>query len=101
MRFIYHGMLRVVVNVPATSRQTTCCFSTWQSATTHQQLGDKWDWPSGVHILTSMISRSDSPWFFPVGICKRWLLNSANAYNSEQLEASNTNSDCKSDQPLL
>jgi hypothetical protein len=32
---------------------------------------------------------------FPVGLCERWHLSSVNAYNPEQLEGSNTNSDYK------
>jgi hypothetical protein len=34
------------------------------------------------------------PRLFPVGLCERWGLRSANAYNPEQLEGSNTNNDC-------
>jgi len=53
------------------------------------------DWPSGVHFLASVISKSDPTRLFPVGLCERWSLCSTNAYNPEQLEGSNMNSECK------
>ena len=42
-----------------------------------------------------------SPVLFSVRLCERWGLRSANAYNVEQLERSNRNSDCKTERPLL
>jgi len=48
-----------------------------------------------VHFLASAISKSDLPRLFPVGLCERWGLRSENAYKTEELEGSKTNSDCK------
>jgi len=45
------------------------------------------DWPPQ--------SPDDPPRLFPVVLCERWGLRSASACNPEQLEGSNTNSDCK------
>jgi hypothetical protein len=38
---------------------------------------------------------------FPVGLCERWCLHCASAYNPKQLEGSNVNSKYKIVQPLL
>jgi hypothetical protein len=35
-----------------------------------------------------------NPFIFPVGLCERWGLPSANAHNPEQFEGLNMNSNC-------
>jgi hypothetical protein len=52
-------------------------------------------WLKGVLFLASPIYRSDPPQLLPVGLCERRCLRFTDAYNPEQLEGSNTNSNCK------
>jgi hypothetical protein len=68
----------------------------WQNSWTGSCLSD--GLAEGPHFLAFAISRSEQIWppqLFPLGVCERWGLRSANAYNPEQLEGSNTNNDCK------
>jgi hypothetical protein len=55
----------------------------------------------GVRFLASAISTSDRPRLFPVGLCERWGLRSANACNLNNLKDRIWTATAKIDQTLL
>jgi hypothetical protein len=61
----------------------------------NRQLPKRWIGWGDVHFLASAITRSDAPCLFPMGPSERWGLHSTNAYNPEQPEGSNINSNCR------
>lgn len=71
----------------------------WQHSSIGSCLSDRS--ANRVHFLASLVSRNDTPQLLSIGLCERWGLCSANAENPEQLEGSNTYSNCKTEQPLL
>jgi hypothetical protein len=68
----------------------------------NKQLPELWIGRGGS---TSLPPRSPDltllPRLFHVGLCERCGIRSANSYNPDELEGSNTNSVAKIDQPLL
>jgi hypothetical protein len=102
-RLIHRDRLELRLLPPATSRQN----QTFHNMTgRHGASTVRWQhsWIGSCHSdgsarggTTSWPPRSPhlTPSNIPVGFCERWGLRSANAYNPEQIEGSNMNSDRK------